>query len=39
LGLITDTGMCPDPQGIVDGFKPEFDKLLVLVLMAPWGKD
>jgi diacylglycerol O-acyltransferase / wax synthase len=36
LGLITDTGMCADPQAIVDGFAPEFDKLLLLALMAPW---
>jgi WS/DGAT/MGAT family acyltransferase len=35
FGLITDTGMCPDPEAIVARFAPEFDKLLWLALMLP----
>ncbi len=36
FGLITDSGLCPDPQAIIDRFEPEFNKLLVLALMLPW---
>ncbi len=36
FGLITDARMCPDPEAIIEGFAPEFDKLLWLALMAPW---
>ena len=40
FGLITDEGLCPDPQAIIDRFEPEFDKLLYLALMLPWaGQD
>ena len=38
FGLITDEGLCPDPQAIIDRFEPEFQKLLVLALMLPWGE-
>lgn len=38
FGLITDSRLCPDPQAIVDRFEPEFDKLLWLSLMLPWGE-
>jgi len=38
FGLITDSGLCPEPQAIIDRFAPEFDKLLVLTLMLPWGE-
>src|SRR5262245_27193990 len=37
FGLITDAGLCPDPQAIIDRFQPEFDKLLLVTLMLPWG--
>ena len=36
FGLITDARMCPDPEAIIAGFRPEFDKLMWLALMAPW---
>jgi diacylglycerol O-acyltransferase / wax synthase len=39
FGLITDRALCPDPQQIIDHFEPEFQKLLVLALMLPWGGD
>jgi diacylglycerol O-acyltransferase len=38
FGLITDEGLCPDPQAIIDRFEPEFQKLLVLTLMLPWSE-
>jgi WS/DGAT/MGAT family acyltransferase len=40
FGLITDRKLCPDPQGIIDRFQPEFEKLLLVALMLPWnGQD
>jgi len=39
FGLITDTALCPEPQEIIDRFEPEFQKLLVLALMLPWGDE
>jgi diacylglycerol O-acyltransferase / wax synthase len=37
FGLMTDEALCPDPQAVIDRFQPEFDKLLLLTLMLPWG--
>ena len=37
FGLITDAALCPDPQAIIDRFEPEFQQLLLLALMLPWG--
>jgi len=39
FGLITDGGLCPDPQDIIDRFEPEFDKLTWLTLMLPWAGE
>ena len=39
FGLITDSKLCPNPQDIIDRFKPEFDQLLTLGLMLPWGDE
>ncbi|HJV63975.1 MAG TPA: wax ester/triacylglycerol synthase family O-acyltransferase [Albitalea sp.] len=38
FGLITDEHLCPDPQHIIDRFEPEFEKLLMVTLMLPWGE-
>ena len=38
FGLITDAALCPDPQAIIDRFEPEFEQLLWLSLMLPWGQ-
>jgi hypothetical protein len=38
FGLITDRKLCPQPQKIIDRFEPEFEKLLMVTLMLPWGK-
>jgi len=35
FGLISDRRLIPDPQVVVDRFRPEFDKLLYLGLMLP----
>jgi diacylglycerol O-acyltransferase / wax synthase len=37
FGLITDAKLCPDPEAIVAKFAPEFEKLMTLTLMLPWG--
>ena len=39
FGLITDSALCPDPDAIASLFAPEFDKLLALTLMLPWGNE
>jgi diacylglycerol O-acyltransferase / wax synthase len=36
FGLITDAGLCPNPQEIIDEFAPEFAKLSTIVMMLPW---
>jgi WS/DGAT/MGAT family acyltransferase len=36
FGLITDAGMVPDPERIIAGFRTEFERLLLTVLMEPW---
>ncbi len=38
FGLISDHHLVPDPERIVERFTNEFDKLLMLVLMEPWGR-
>lgn len=37
FGIISDTTLCPDPQAIIDQLAPEFERLLWLTLMLPWG--
>lgn len=39
FGLITDRGLCPDPEAIIANFAPEFEKLLLLSLMMPWSTE
>jgi len=36
FGLITDAGIIPDPENVIAHFRPEFDRLLLTVLMEPW---
>jgi diacylglycerol O-acyltransferase len=38
FGLITDKKLCAEPQKIIDRFEPEFEKLLMVTLMLPWGE-
>jgi diacylglycerol O-acyltransferase / wax synthase len=39
FGVITDEGLVPDPASIVARFGDEFEKLLWLTLMSPWGEE
>ncbi len=38
FGVITDSTLCPDPEGIIDNFEPEFIKMMWTVLMLPWAE-
>lgn len=37
FGVIADTALCPDPQRIIDGFAPEFERLVLALAMLPNG--
>jgi WS/DGAT/MGAT family acyltransferase len=39
FGVITDEGLVPDPHSIVDRFADEYEKLMWLTLMCPWGDE
>jgi diacylglycerol O-acyltransferase / wax synthase len=39
FGLITDVGLCPEPQQIIERFGQEFEKLLVIAMMLPWAGE
>ena len=39
FGVITDAGLVPDPARIVDRFADEFEQLLWITLMSPWGEE
>lgn len=39
FGVVSDAGLCPDPQNIIDRFAPEFEALTLLTLMLPWGSE
>ncbi len=36
FGLIGDGRLVPDPRAVIDRFRPEFEKLLYVALMADW---
>ncbi len=38
FGVITDEGLCPDPDLISARFASEFEKLVLTTLMAPWPR-
>jgi len=37
FGVISDVDLCPDPQAIIDGFAPEFERLVLALAMLPNG--
>ena len=39
FGVITDAGLVPDPAEIVSRFPDEFEQLLWITLMSPWGEE
>jgi diacylglycerol O-acyltransferase / wax synthase len=36
FGLVTDRKLCPDPDHVIEQFAPEFEKLVLSTLLAPW---
>lgn len=38
FGLVADRRLVPDPERIVERFRPEFEKLLYAVLLEPWDE-
>jgi WS/DGAT/MGAT family acyltransferase len=39
FGLISDAKLVPDPDAIIQRFRPEFEKLLYIALMGGWGEE
>jgi len=39
FGVVTDRGLCPDPEKLIARFGSEFEKLVLTTLMAPWPRD
>ena len=39
FGLITDHGLCPDPDLVIAQFGPEFEKLVLAALLSPWPRE
>ncbi|HYS12615.1 MAG TPA: wax ester/triacylglycerol synthase family O-acyltransferase [Burkholderiaceae bacterium] len=38
FGLVTDKVVCREPQKIIEGFAPEFERLVYAMLLAPWDE-
>ena len=39
FGLITDRGLVPDPERVVERFAGEFEKLVLTALLSPWPAE
>ena len=39
FGLITDAGLVPDPETVINKFRDEFEKLVMQTLMGPYGPE
>ncbi len=39
FGLVVDRKLVTDPEAIIGRFAGEFEKLLFITLMSPWGQD
>ena len=39
FGLITDAGLVPDPESVINQFSEEFEKLVMQTLMGPYGPE
>ena len=39
FGLVTDRGLCPDPEKVIERFGDEFEKLVLTTLMSPWPRE
>jgi hypothetical protein len=39
FGVMADAAIVPDPQMIADYFVAEYERLMWLTLMSPWGDE
>jgi diacylglycerol O-acyltransferase / wax synthase len=39
FGVVTDRGLCPDPERVIARFGAEFEKLVLTTLMSPWPRE
>ncbi|MHB8724174.1 MAG: WS/DGAT/MGAT family O-acyltransferase [Casimicrobiaceae bacterium] len=39
FGVVTDRGLCPDPEGVIEHFPAQFEQLVLATLMSPWPRD
>ena len=39
FGVVTDRGLCSDPEKLIARFACEFEKLVLTTLMSPWPRD
>ncbi|MEO5766671.1 MAG: wax ester/triacylglycerol synthase family O-acyltransferase [Casimicrobiaceae bacterium] len=39
FGVVTDRGLCPDPERVIARFGSEFEKLVLTTLMSPWPRE
>jgi diacylglycerol O-acyltransferase / wax synthase len=39
FGIVTDSGLVPDPDNIINRFADEFEKLVLMTLMGPYGNE
>jgi len=39
FGVVTDRGLCPDPERVIARFGDEFEKVVLTTLMSPWPRD
>jgi hypothetical protein len=39
FGVVSDRGLCPDPERISARFADEFEKIVLATLMSPWPRD
>ncbi len=39
IGIMADQRLCPNPQDICDRFAPEFEKLVMGVMLHPWWPE
>jgi WS/DGAT/MGAT family acyltransferase len=39
FGVVTDRGLCPDPERVIARFGDEFEKLVLTTLLSPWPRE
>jgi diacylglycerol O-acyltransferase len=39
FGVVTDRGLCSDPERLIERFRAQFEQLVLATLMSPWPRD